>query len=205
MMLIKKWIMEDEFKDLQNEKSDHKSWRGNFLVSRYNLADPNFRETVVFLVDHNEEGALGFVVNRALDLTVFDVLPELTGPRAKESQVYLGGPVQKEYIMALHNGRGIPFGTEIVPGVFFEPIFKNLFPYFVDEDADAKILTFAGYSGWGPGQLESEMDQETWIIVPGDPDLIFADNPEQSWREALRAKGGLFKVFAETTVDPDLN
>ena len=179
--------------------------KGKFLVSRYNLSDPNFHETVVFLVDHTAEGAFGFVVNRPLDLNVNDVLPHLNGKRALESYLYLGGPVQKEYIMALHDRNGIDSGTEIASGIFFEPVFENLFPYFQDQDIPAKILTFAGYSGWGAGQLESELEQDTWIVLSADKDIIFNEKPEMSWREALKQKGGLYRVFAETTENPEWN
>ncbi len=195
--------MRDQYSN--NDKHNQQFWQGYVLVSRFDLADPNFRETVIFLVDHNTEGAFGFVVNRALDLSINEILPQLTGVRAIQDRVYMGGPVQREYIMALHNGNGLTTGTEIIPGVFFEPVFENLFPVFMNGDNDAKILTFSGYSGWGPGQLETEIDMETWIVLPCDKELIFSENPKQSWREALKAKGGIFRVFAETTLDPDLN
>jgi putative transcriptional regulator len=181
------------------------SLKGNFLISRYNLPDPNFRETVVFLIEHNEEGAFGFIINRLLDLHIAEVLPQLQGDRAQNSRLYLGGPVQKEYIMALHDGMGIESGVEVVPGVYFEPVFENLFPYFQDQDVPARILTFAGYSGWGSGQLENEMENDTWMTLPGDQDLVFVDDPDKGWRKALRAKGGLYQVFADTTQDPELN
>ena len=89
--------------------------------------------------------------------------------------------------------------------IIFEPSFENLFPYFQNEETPAKILTFLGYSGWGAGQLENEMEQNTWIVLPGDKDIIFLNDPQKGWREALRAKGGLYKVFADTTTNPDLN
>lgn len=169
------------------------------------MPDPNFRETVVFIIEHNEEGAFGLIVNRILDITVSEALPHLTGKRARESLVFLGGPVQREFIMAIHDGNQVQAGKEIIPGVFFEPAFENLFPYFQDKECPCKILTFVGYSGWGSGQLEFEMEQNTWIILDGHKNIIFLEDPEKGWREALRAKGGLYRVFANTTNNPDLN
>jgi putative transcriptional regulator len=157
------------------------------------------------MIEHNQDGAFGLIVNRLLDITVSDALPHLQGTRARENRLFLGGPVQKEFIMAMHDGKGISAGKEIIPGVFFEPAFENLFPYFQDEETSARILTFLGYSGWGPGQLETEMEQNTWIVLNGNKEIVFLEDPEKGWRDALRAKGGLYKVFADTTNNPDLN
>lgn len=181
------------------------SLKGNFIVSRYNLPDPNFNETVILMLEHNQEGAFGLIINRPLSITVHDAIPELEGDRAYKSPVFLGGPVQKEIILALHNGGELNSGTEIIPSVYFEPSFNRLFSYFEGEEIDSKILTFMGYSGWGAGQLESEMEQDTWIIIPANTDLVFLEDPQQGWRKVLKTKGGLYRVFAETTNNPELN
>ncbi len=181
------------------------SLKGKFLVSRYNLPDPNFRETVVFLLEHNQEGAFGLVTNKPLEFTIQEAIPELTGVRAHQQKILLGGPVQKEVVLALHDGNGYEGGISIIPGVFFETSFDKLFPFFNDVESPVRILTFMGYSGWGPGQLERELTEDTWITLPASQDLIFLDDPSQGWRRALKAKGGLYRVFAETTNNPDLN
>lgn len=182
-----------------------KSYTGKIIISRHNLPDPNFRETVVFMIEHNDQGAFGLIVNRKLEFPVQEALPHLDGIRARTSMLFLGGPVQKEVVLALHDGTEIEGGEEIIPGVFFEPSFERLFPFFLERNVAARIKTFIGYSGWGPGQLEAEMNQDTWIVLPGDQDLVFTEKSEQGWREALRAKGGLYRVFAETTANPEYN
>ena len=176
--------------------------------------DPNFSQTVVFMVEHNEEGAFGLVVNRKSHLTVADIIPELDNSLGAERPVYVGGPVQQELVSALHSH--LPEGPsttcrEIVPGIFFEPGFRQLQRYFEPEiwesipEPRPIIHTFLGYSGWAPGQLEEEMRSGSWVTLQGKPGIAFHPNPEAGWRDALRAKGGIYKIFADSNQDPSLN
>lgn len=192
------------------------SLKGYFLISESNMLDPNFQETVVLILEHNAEGAFGIVVNRRSRLTLGDILPEFAHERGFQTPVYVGGPVQQEYLFVVHSelpeNEKSDTVSEVVKGVFFEPSFRYLQKYFepqfwesVPADDRPKIHLFLGYSGWAPGQLEREMQSGSWVIHRASPRIVFHHNPEQGWRDALKDKGGIYKIFAESNQNPSLN
>lgn len=199
-----------------SEDYQKSSLQGCFLISEANMQDPNFHQTVVLMIDHNEEGAFGLVVNRKSSLVLADVLPEKNEEeRAINCPLYIGGPVQQEYIFAVHSQSCLePSATavEISPDVYFEPGFKQVLPFFdtgywnsIPADDRPDIHVFLGYSGWGPGQLEAEMEAGSWMTIQATRDIIFHENPEEGWKAALRKKGGIYKIFADSNQDPSLN
>ena len=192
------------------------SLKGYFLISESNMPDPNFFQTVVLLLEHTHEGAFGLVVNRKSHLSLADIIPKFQSPRAQGTPVYVGGPVQQEYLFVLHSE--LPdesksdTRTEPSQGVFFEPSFRIIENYFDEEawdripaDDRPNIHLFLGYSGWAPGQLEREMSMGSWIIHPASKKIVFYHNPELGWKEALREKGGIYRVFADSNQQPGLN
>lgn len=192
------------------------SLKGHFLISESNMADPNFYQTVVLMLEHNEEGAFGLVVNRKSHLALCDVLPRFNeSNRGVATPIYVGGPVQQEYLFVLHSELPegpSPTAQSPVPGVYFEPAFGHIEHYFNDHvwdtmppDDRPHIHLFLGYSGWAPGQLERELEQGSWMTVEANSRIVFHRNPEQGWKEALREKGGIYKVFAESNQHPGLN
>jgi len=186
------------------------SHRGHFLIAESNMSDPNFFQTVVLILEHNEEGAFGLVVNRKSQLTLGDLMPGFQNEKGYAIPVYVGGPVQQEYLFALHSEiEGIeqsPSAIKPVDGVVFEPAFMILENYLKEhEEKEGTIHLFLGYSGWAPGQLESEMERGSWMTLPAKPNIVFHPNPEEGWRAALREKGGIYKVFADSNQDPALN
>ncbi|MFN3605016.1 MAG: YqgE/AlgH family protein [Leptonema sp. (in: bacteria)] len=197
------------------EESFH-SLKGYFLIAETNMLDPNFKNTVVFLIEHNEEGAFGLIVNRKSELHLVDILPEFENQRGRSTPIYLGGPVQQEFLFGIHSrllDKNISStAIEVIPNVYFEPGFRNLEFYFKDEyweslppDDRPKIHLYLGYSGWGPKQLEREIREGSWILHPATSKIIFHQKPEEGWRDALRQKGGIYKIFADTNQDPFLN
>ena len=193
------------------------SLKGHFLISESNMIDPNFFQTVVLLLEHNEEGAFGLIVNRKSHLTLGDIIPRFATDRGYKTPVYVGGPVQQEYLFLLHSEMpdDSPASSSRIsptPGVFFEPSFSAMEEFFEEDywnsipaDDRPKIHLFLGYSGWAPGQLEKEMSQGSWITHPAGPKIVFHHNPEQGWKDALREKGGIYKVFADSNQQPGLN
>ncbi len=203
--------MKDEF-----EKESFRSLKGFFLISEATMMDPNFKNTVVLIIEHNEEGAFGLIVNKKSEFTLADLLNDFQNQRGMESPIYIGGPVQQEFLFAIHSPlldkKISSTAIEVIQGVYFEPGFKNLENYFKDEywnqlppDDRPKIHLFIGYSGWGPKQLEREIREGSWIIHPASPNIVFHPKPEEGWRDALRQKGGIYKIFADTNQDPFLN
>jgi putative transcriptional regulator len=161
------------------------SLAGQLLAASQSLADPNFARTVVLLVQHTEEGALGVVLNRPISKSVQDLWREVGGgPCANTQPVYLGGPVPGP-LMAVHQDESLS-EIEIVPGLFFSASKQNLDALVTRSDGALKI--FVGHSGWGPGQLEQEFEQGSWLTVPGTPEFVFFDSSE-IWQTVTRLIG----------------
>ena len=177
------------------------SFRGMLLVSSPALHDPNFRRTVVLMTHHDEEGAMGLVLTRPSEALVSEVVPvmaELAGP---EDVVHVGGPVQPGTVVVLAELEGEHESFEPVVGaVGFLPL--GVEP---EELPVARVRVFAGYSGWGPGQLEGEMAESSWIVVPAEPDDAFAPDPDELWRTVVQRKGGRFTLMESMPFDPELN
>jgi putative transcriptional regulator len=178
------------------------SLRGHLLVAGPSLVDPNFRRTVVLVGEHNEEGALGVVLNRVSEATVGEAVPELTAVVDGESAVHVGGPVQASAIVVVADFEEPERAGVLVVGSV------GFLPSEVDPDELGEVLrarVFAGYSGWGAGQLEAELEEGSWIVEPALPDDVFAPEPETLWSDVLRRKGGPYAVLALMPPDPGLN
>ena len=177
------------------------SLAGKLLISSPSLVDPNFRRTVVLMTHHDEEGAVGLVLSRPSELRIDEAVPDLGELPYADDVVYVGGPVQPEAVVVL---------AELSePADDLEPIVGNVIymPPGVDpEDLPAsRVRVFAGYSGWGPGQLEAELAEPAWIVAPAETSDVFAADPDELWRRVLHRKGGKFTLIATMPYDPTLN
>ena len=187
------------------------SLTGRLLVASPLLGDPNFERSVVLLVDHDEDGALGVVLNRPTGLEVGVVIPAWGDYTTGPAMVFKGGPVGEDSALALGAlAGGVPADDDEEPDGF-RRVFGSL--GLIDLDAEPAILAgelravrvFAGYAGWGPGQLEDELAEDAWFVVeslPGDP---FVDAPDRLWRDVLRRQGGELAMVATFPEDPSLN
>lgn len=177
------------------------SLQGQLLVSAPSLNDPNFRKTVVLVAHHDEDGAMGLVLSRPADVTAAQALPALEALPGADERVYVGGPVQPEAFMVLAEFDDI--------GVAAAPIFDNV--GFMPAQAEPgelpirRFRLFAGYAGWGAGQLEAELEEPSWIVVPAVADDAFAADPDVLWRAVLQRKGGPFEIMVDMPFDPNLN
>jgi putative transcriptional regulator len=174
------------------------SLQGQLLISSPLLQDPNFRRTVVLMTHHDDEGAMGLVLSRPSEIRVADAVPELADLPGDEL-VYVGGPVQPEAVVVLVEHESEP-ELPIVGNIAFMQAEADL-----DELDTVRARVFAGYSGWGPGQLEGELEESSWIVVPAEPDDAFAPDPDELWRTVLQRKGGKFALIATMPYDPKLN
>ncbi len=158
------------------------SLRGWFLMAAPHLLDPNFYRTVVLLLQHNEDGAFGLVLNRPMSKTVREVWQQSgRGECAFDGPLYLGGPVTGPLI-ALHNDAECAEG-EVIDGVYFAASPDVIDRLLNDPPEQLRVFTF--YSGWAGGQLESELDEGAWITLPATPELIFCGE-EDLWRRVGR-------------------
>lgn len=168
------------------------SLKGHFLIAMPGLNDPFFGGSVICICEHTEQGALGLVINHPHSLIKVDQIFEefdLSCERAKTSELHIGGPVQLEEIFVLH---GAPFdwqGTihfaENMALTNTIDILHGIAENFGPED----FLLTLGCSGWGPGQLESEMLENAWLTTPVDYDVIFNVPPKEKWNAAVRSAG----------------
>jgi len=181
---------------------------GSLLVAAPGLLDPNFRRTVVFVIDHRESGTLGVVLNRPSEVAVVDVLPVWGRHTTRPQAVFVGGPVEQKTALCLaalrpgNDPRGIS-GVVAVRG----PV------ALVDLDSDPEDLmprvrglrVFAGYSGWDGGQLDSEIGRGDWIVVPALPDDVMVLPGVDLWGRVLRRQGMPLALLATHPVDVERN
>lgn len=184
---------------------------GRLLVATPLLTDPNFRRTVVLVVEHEpEQGTLGVVLNRPTQVPVDRVLAPWAELASGPPVVFQGGPVALDSALALAavHGDGEPLGWRALDGA---PAMERI--GLVDLDAPPEILAaeisrmrvFAGYAGWAPGQLQDEIDEGAWYVFPGRPADLFAADPGRLWQTVLRRQGGEFAIIATFPDDPTLN
>lgn len=179
------------------------SLQGKLLVASPTLSDPNFARTVVAIANHDEDGALGLVLNRPSQTEVADAVPELADLADAGDLVHIGGPVQPQAIVLVAELDDPSEAAFLICGTIG----------LVGDDADRDGLeerstrrrVFAGYAGWGPGQLEAELEREDWIVEEALPADVLADDPQDLWSAVLERKGGAFRLVARMPVDPSLN
>ena len=178
------------------------SLRGQLLISSGSLYDPNFRHTVVLVGEHNDDGALGVVLNRALDVTVQEALPPLSSLVPYGTPLFQGGPVKE--------------GSPVLLAEFEDPELADLLVFgsvgFLVGDVPVHVRAgilrarvFTGYSGWGPGQLEEEMAADSWIIETAREDDVFTMTPELLWSRVLKRKGPEYHRLSNMPYDPSMN
>lgn len=175
------------------------SFAGLLLVAAPWLGDPNFAQTVVFILHHDEEGAVGVVLNRPSLEPVSAHLPEWSGRLEDPPMVFLGGPVQPAVAIGVVRAQR-PDEPTALDGV-------GLVDLASDPAANqaGPIRVFSGYAGWGTGQLESELAEEAWELVPAEIGDIFTEAPETLWTQVLRRQGGRLAMLATFPQDPSLN
>ncbi|MFA5619536.1 MAG: YqgE/AlgH family protein [Weeksellaceae bacterium] len=176
--------------------------KGNILIAQPSLYDLTFNRTVVLVTEHNENGSIGFILNKPLEQTVNSFVSELDS----EFLVYSGGPVETNNLYYLHNRPDLIIDSE--------PIANNLFwsGNYVDVKnainngliQNDEIRFYLGYSGWGENQLQSEVDDKAWIVVD-DKVNIFQDWSNNLWKEQLKKLGGEHLIWLNTPADPSMN
>ncbi len=178
------------------------SLRGKLLIASPALGDPNFERSVVLITEHGDEGAMGIVLNRPSESEVAGVIPELE-PIAGEEPIFVGGPVQPEALVVL--------------GEFSDPdkaawiVVADVGLVSAQSDLDElpealrRGRVYAGFSGWGPEQLEEEIDEDAWIVEAPLPAELFPKRPETMWSDVLERMGGEYAIVARMPEDPSVN
>ncbi len=179
------------------------SARGQLLIAGPTLVDPNFWRTVVLVVEHNEEGALGLVLNRPAETTVGEAVPQLEELMDPDDQLFIGGPVQTSAVIVLAQFED--------PGDAALLAFDDVGVLGTGDGEGEPAVgvragrAFVGHSGWGPGQLDSELEREDWILEPARREDAFSHEPSELWSEVLLRKGGSYALVARMPPDPTVN
>lgn len=181
--------------------------KGRLLVATPPLEDPNFDRTVVFVLEHHDDGAIGVVINRPSVEALDEPLDRWIDLQSAPSSVFSGGPVEPNALIALA-GTPLPLDAE---DDHLSPITGTIAS--ADLTADPALVApevtgvrvFRGYAGWGPGQLEDEIESGAWLVLDSEPDDIFSGRPDELWRTVLRRQPGRLAWLADAPDDLSTN
>jgi putative transcriptional regulator len=161
--------------------------KGEFLVATEKLADPSFAETVVLLAHYDKEGALGLVINDPTKMNLSEAFPDISALKRLKQQVYLGGPVERSKVFLLiRSMNDVEESVRLFDHVYFSTSKKVLEERAPVSNASESLRVFAGYCGWGAGQLEMEIQRGGWFVWNADAEMIFDKPAKEIWPEMIR-------------------
>ncbi|NNM52864.1 MAG: YqgE/AlgH family protein [Pseudomonadales bacterium] len=165
-----------------------------FLLAMPGMLDPRFVETITYVLHHDDEGAVGLVINRPTELTIQELLTEVALPaqaplRWPEARVLSGGPVAQHVGFVLHHQGGTWMSTRVLPDELYLTSSRDILQALAEGRGPDDYLVALGYAGWGPGQLEQEIVQNAWLSCPVDQQILFHLPMEQRWQAAARSLG----------------
>ena len=178
--------------------------KGYLLISEPNMFDPNFKRTVILLTEHNETESIGFILNQPTKIGINDLIDEFPSFNAF---VYIGGPVQKDTIHFIHSvGDLIDGSLNIGDNLYWSGNFQTLMQLVAEKKIlSSQIRFFAGYSGWGAGQLERELEEQSWIIARGKSEIAFSEHNHKLWKNFISQMDKDYAIWANMPEDPSLN
>lgn len=176
--------------------------KGQLLISGAGLLDSNFRHTVVLVGEHGDEGAVGVVLNRALEVTVEQAVPALSPLAGPGEKLFRGGPVEPD--------QAVLMAAVADAAILDVPVFGSV--GFLVEEVPSDVRStvrrarvYLGHAGWGPGQLEAELEDGSWIVEPATEEDLFSPDPGALWRRLLERKGPRYAAMARVPFDPSMN
>jgi len=172
---------------------------GTLLVASPLLVDPNFYKTVVFILQHDLEGAVGVVLNRPSEEAVESHLPEWARRLEDPPVVFVGGPVDPAVAIGVVRSDRPAEPTALL-GVGMVDLGSD-----PAAGTPGPVRVFSGYAGWGPGQVEAELEEGAWLVLEAEPDDVFTQNPAELWSIVLRRQGGKVAMLATFPLDPSMN
>lgn len=179
--------------------------KGQLLISEPSIiGDLSFNRSVILLADHDKEGSVGFIINKPLKYTIHDLIPEIKS----RFKIYNGGPVEQDNLYFIHNIPDlIPNSIEISNGIYWGGDFESTKELINNGKINKEnIRFFLGYTGWGKNQLETEMNENSWIIAPNNyENKIIGKSPAHFWKEQIRELGGEYLIWSNAPENPYLN
>jgi putative transcriptional regulator len=169
---------------------------GQILLAEPFMQDPYFRRAVVLLCEHHEEGSIGFILNKSIDMKVNDLMSDFP---AFDAEVFYGGPVQTDTLHYVHNvGDLLDDSIRVAEGVWWGGDFEKLKVLITNGLIEPKnVRFFVGYSGWSGGQLDEEMEYGSWVTAPMDANYLFRSKATQLWSQVMYNKGDLYEIIAD--------
>ncbi|MEM6963415.1 MAG: YqgE/AlgH family protein [Bacteroidota bacterium] len=176
--------------------TDRKITRGKVLLAEPFMLDSNFKRSVVLMCEHEENGSLGFILNKSLNMKINELIADF--PKIN-STVYYGGPVQTDTIHYIHNmGHLLDESQEIMPGIYWGGNFEKLKSLITNGLITSRdIRFFVGYAGWSKFQLKEEMEMGSWVLANMDLNYVFQEKSDDLWTEVMDHKGDLYSVLAQ--------
>ena len=169
--------------------------RSTFLVARKNLPDPFFHDSVVWVTNYGGPAPVGVIVNRPTEIRLASVFPDIERLRSGDERLFFGGPVKREELVFIFRAaEPPPEAIEILDGVYMSSNGELLRELLGGESPVDGLRVFAGHSGWGPGQLESEVARGDWHLTRADAKAIFEKKPETLWRELERRASAIIAL-----------
>lgn len=175
---------------------------GSLLISEPFMMDPNFKRSVVLLSEHIDEGTVGYVLNQKSDYLLKDLVRDFEDAL---NPVYIGGPVSNDTLHFIHRCYDrMNSGTEIINGIYWGGNFETLKLLINNNEiAEHEVMFFVGYSGWDAGQLNKELDQNSWLVTNNfNPDVLFAGEEENLWKDIVIGLGPKYAHIANFPENP---
>lgn len=159
---------------------------GMFLVARRTLYDPHFGQSVVYLIEHDQDGTLGLIVNRSSNISLSEAVPDIEGKQAAAHTIYYGGPVGMPMMLMLVRSKSAIEGmTHVVDDVYISSDRQVVDKVLAAKKIDSELRFYIGYSGWAAGQLDFELLRGDWYVVESDTDAIFSDDTDSLWSRLI--------------------
>jgi putative transcriptional regulator len=179
--------------------------KGHLLIAEPSLmGDLSFNRSVILLADHNENGSVGFIINKPLKYTIHDLIPEINAT----FKIYNGGPIEQDNLYFIHNiPKLIPNSVEISNGIYWGGDYEST-KELINSGKISKdnIRFFLGYTGWEEDQLETEMEESSWIIAKNNyENKIIGKSPSHFWKKQIRELGGEYLIWSNAPENPSLN
>ena len=177
---------------------------GHLLISEPEMSDPNFKRSVILLTSHDCNETIGFILNQSTDLFVHDIIDDFP---IFNSKISIGGPVQKNTLHFIHSvGEKIENSIKINENLYWSGNIQNLKELIVKKEVfSSQVRFFAGYSGWTSNQLSSEIEEKSWIVVPGDSETALRLNNKELWKSFIKEMDQEYAIWANMPEDPCLN
>ena len=181
--------------------------KGSLLIANPVLPDPNFSRTVILLCNHNDQGSFGLVINRSTQLKAPDLFSDIDILRSYNAKIYMGGPVSQSMVFYLYrSAKDVIDLDKICSGVYLGSNLETLESLYLDiENPEENIRFYLGYSGWSGGQLDGEMEQNSWLVQNANEKLVFLDSEELIWLKAVNSLGEKYQYLTKAPVNPQWN